>query len=431
MGRSTAAGPELEVFLLELGRALSLAGTAVSETQRRLAAVAAAGGASNARVVVLPTALIVAVGQRGPARIESIPQIDGALRLDQIHALYELVDEAQRGAVEPEDGMRRLRGIGAMRPRLGFAATVAAYGAMTLGLCLVLQPTPGDLALSALFGVAVGALVLAARRRSGLTPLVPVIAAILVSSASFEAVKRGWADPGLRTLIPPLVTFLPGGVLATATVELASGEMVAGASRLVFGAVQMLLLAFGIVAGVELVGLPSESVTGDEAANLLGWWAPWLGVVVFGCAAAAYSSAPPGTLPWLLLVLMTAWVGQLLGSELVGPEVSGFFGALAMAPLALAIGGIRGAPPSQVTFLPAFWLLVPGAIGLIGVTEVVGDPASASLEDLVTPVGAVVSIALGVLAGVLLHQAIAPVAARTVARLPRVSFRSAPPGSRR
>jgi uncharacterized membrane protein YjjP (DUF1212 family) len=432
MGRSTAAdGAALQAFLLDLGRALSLAGTAVSETQTRLTTVAAAGGAPKARVVVLPTALIVAVGRHGPASIESIPQIDGALRLDQIHALYALVDEAERGAIAPGDGMRRLRVIRAMRPRLGSAATVAAYSAMTLGLCLVLQPTPGDLVISALFGVAVGTLVLVARRRRALTPLVPVIAAILVSAASFEAVKRGVADPGLRTLIPPLVTFLPGGALATATVELASGEMVAGASRLVFGAVQLLLLAFGIVAGVELVGLPSDAVTGDEPANLLGWWAPWLGVIVFGCAAAAYSSAPPGALPWLLLVLMTAWVGQLAGSELVGPEVSGFFGALAMAPLALAIGGIRGAPPSQVTFLPAFWLLVPGAIGLIGVTEVVGDPASASLEVLVTPVGAVVSIALGVLAGVSLHRALAPVAGPPLARLLRVSSRSAPPGSRR
>ena len=103
--------------------------------------------------------------------------------------------------------------------------------------------------------------------------LVPVLSAMVVSALTFEAVKHGAADPGLRTLIAPLVTFLPGGVLTTATVELASGEMVAGASRLVFGSVQLLLLAFGIVAGVELVGLPSEAVLHDaagEPARLVG-----------------------------------------------------------------------------------------------------------------------------------------------------------------
>ena len=51
--------------MLELGRALSLAGTAVSETQDRLTTVAAASGASDARIVVLPTTLMIAFGRAG------------------------------------------------------------------------------------------------------------------------------------------------------------------------------------------------------------------------------------------------------------------------------------------------------------------------------------------------------------------------------
>ena len=78
-----------------------------------------------------------------------------------------------------------------------------------------------------------------------------------------------------------------------------------------------------------------------------------------------------------------------------------------MTPVALAIARLPGGPPSQVTFLPAFWLLVPGALGLIGVTEVIGDPATASVEDLVKPVGSIVSIALGVLGGVSVYRGLA------------------------
>jgi uncharacterized membrane protein YjjB (DUF3815 family) len=245
----------------------------------------------------------------------------------------------------------------------------------------------------------VGVFALIARGHATLTVLMPVLAAMVVSAITFEAVKQDVADPGLRALIASLVTFLPGVALTTATVELASGEMIAGSSRLVFGSIQMLLLAFGIVAGVELVGLPSESVLMDEQANLLGWWAPVLGVIVFGGAAATYFSAPRGALPWLMLVLVSAGLGQLLGAQLVGADVAGFFGALVMTPVALTVARLPGAPPSQVTFLPAFWLLVPGAIGLIGVTEVVGNPAAADFSDLVTPVGSIISIALGVLIG--------------------------------
>ena len=359
---------------------------------------------SDPRVIVLPTALIIAFGRAGVATIESIPQFAGALRLDQISALYELVDEAERGEVEPAEGLRRLERIRAMPPRHGAAVTLLGYTAMTVGLCLVLRPTPGDVAVAAVLGVVVGALVLAARGRQTLTVLMPILAATVVSALTFEAVKHELADPGLRAMIASLVMFLPGGVLTTATVELASGEMVAGASRLVFGSVQLLLLAFGIVAGVELVGLPSEVVLHAEQANLLAWWAPWLGVVVFGVAVAVYFSAPRGALPWLMLVLIAAWIGQLIGDRLVGGDVSGFFGALLMTPVALAIARLPGGPPSQVTFLPAFWLLVPGALGLIGVTEVVGDPATATIDDLLKPVGSIVSIALGVLGGVSVYR---------------------------
>ena len=128
---------------------------------------------------------------------------------------------------------------------------------------------------------------------------------------------------------------------------------------------------------------------------------------MFGVAASVYFSAPRGALRWLLVVLLAAWTGQVLGDALVGGVASGFIGALVMTPVALAVALLPAGPPSQVTFLPAFWLLVPGALGLIGVADVVGNPASASVEALVKPLGAIVSIALGVLCGVSLFRGLA------------------------
>jgi len=405
--RVDGQGGELHSFILELGRALSRAGAAVSETQERLTAIAAAYEADDARIVVLPTALLVSLGRGGWATIESIPQLSADWRLDQISALYEVVERAERGKVSPGEGLRALQRIEDLEPRTGPVLTVLAYAAMTVGLCLILQPTARDVATAAALGGLVGTLVFLARGRATLTLFVPILSAALVSILTFEAVQHGAADPGLRTLVAPLVVFLPGAMLTTATVELASGEMVAGASRIVSGTVQLLLLAFGIVAGAELAGLPSEAVSSDLEENVLGWWAPWLGVLVFGVAAGLWFSAPRGALRWLLVVLLAAWVGQVVGNALVGGDVSGFFGALVMTPVALAIARVPGGPPAQVTFLPAFWLLVPGALGLIGAAELVGDPASAEVEDLVRPLGAIISIALGVLCGVSLFRGLA------------------------
>jgi len=60
--------------------------------------------------------------------------------------------------------------------------------------------------------------------------------------------------------------------------------------------------------------------------------------------------------------------------------------------------GFKG-PPATVTFLPAFWLLVPGSLGLQSVTRMLGDRA-AGFEGLVGVVFAMASIALGTLVGV-------------------------------
>jgi uncharacterized membrane protein YjjP (DUF1212 family) len=389
---------QLPAFLLEVGRALSLAGTSVSETQERLLRIAAANGARAARIIVLPTALFIALGPADSATIESVPQLSGALRLDQISVLYELVRNAERGELDPATGLAAVRAIRTMKPRHGRVVAVAGHTLMTVGLCLILQPTLVDVAIAGCLGAIVGTLVVLARGHHTIGLLVPVISAMVVSALTFAAVRHGLADPGLRTLIAPLVTFLPGGALTTATVELASGEMVAGASRLVFGAVQLLLLAFGIVAGADIAGVPRADALSDTQPNLLGSWTSWLGVVGFGTAVALYFSAPRRALRWLLPVLFVAWIGQLAGDWLAGPAVSGFVGALAMTPVALAFGRRPGGPPAQVTFLPAFWLLVPGAVGLIGVTEAVGNPA-AGAQDLLQPLASIVAIALGVLCG--------------------------------
>jgi hypothetical protein len=41
----------------------------------------------------------------------------------------------------------------------------------------------------------------------------------------------------------------------------------------------------------------------DSPTNQLGWWAPWVGVLLVGIGNYLYFSAPGGSLGWLLLVL--------------------------------------------------------------------------------------------------------------------------------
>jgi uncharacterized membrane protein YjjB (DUF3815 family) len=120
-------------------------------------------------------------------------------------------------------------------------------------------------------------------------------------------------------------------------------------------------------------------------------------VLIFGIGMAVNSSAPIRTIPWLLLTLYAAFAGQFLGGLLAGGMFSAFAGGLVVVPMAYLVQR-WGGPPAQVTFLPAFWLLVPGALGLAGVSGLVAlGPGNTG--DLLTAFLSVIAVALGVLVG--------------------------------
>jgi uncharacterized membrane protein YjjB (DUF3815 family) len=84
--------------------------------------------------------------------------------------------------------------------------------------------------------------------------------------------------------------------------------------------------------------------------------------------------------------------------------VSGFVGATVMTLVAYLLARIPSTMPVYAMFLPGFWLLVPGAIGLIGLTTLVAAPEAASSGDIFAVVGSIAAVALGVLCGVELHR---------------------------
>ena len=391
---------ELQAFVMQLGAALNATGEPVYSVQERLGNVAWAYGAHDARISAFPTYLMVTMGRGEPATLE-LTSITSSPRLDQIAALDRLLHEAELGAVRPADGLRRLDEIREMGPRFGQWQSIVGYSVFALGLCLILHPAPRDVAAAAVLGALVGVLRTYGKGQSPVQILMPLIAAFAVSALCALAVKHDITDPGLRAMVASLVVFLPGTTLTTAVLELAAGQMVSGASRLVSGVMQLALLAFGIVAGIGAVGVPSSVMFADPS-ELLGDWVPWLGVLVFAVGVVAANSAPVRSFPSLLVVLYAAWCGQVLGNAIFGGYVSAFVGALVMTPVAYWASRLPSAMPQHASFLPGFWLLVPGALGLIGFAQLAGDANAAGTEDIVATVVSIFAVAVGVLCGTLL-----------------------------
>ncbi|MEV0587046.1 threonine/serine exporter family protein [Nonomuraea sp. NPDC050310] len=397
-GASTQAdwNRRLAGFLCELGDALLRAGEQTSAVEGTLSDVAARYGVRCACFVV-PTGLFVRVGEGDAGVMDFRPVAGDQLRLDQVQELYGLVTRLRGRTMPIERARAELREIHRMPRRISPAGSVLGYAILTVGLGLLQHPTSKAVLGWALLGLGVGVLRLLGARFPVLATAMPVVAATAVT---FVALR--WAEPLLHMspgelLIPPLIAFLPGSLLTMGTIELAHGATLSGMARLAGGVNVLLLLAFGILAGITLAdrtGLPP----GIAADGALGGWAPWAGVVLLGAGFQIFYSARARVLPWVLVCLLAERLAQLAGTGWAGPMV-GAFAAGAVIPLLAALVERRTDTPAQVLFLPSFWMLVPGSVGLTGVSELVSGQGASGLDDLVQTLLTMVAITLGIMVG--------------------------------
>jgi len=108
----------------------------------------------------------------------------------------------------------------------------------------------------------------------------------------------------------------------------------------------------------------------------------------------------------------------VIGNHVIGGYASGFVGALVMTPVAAFAARLPSGMPSYASFLPGFWLLVPGAMSLIGLTEVAGDITATGSGDFLAALGSILAVALGVLCGTQLLEWLVA-GARGARRVPR------------
>jgi uncharacterized membrane protein YjjP (DUF1212 family) len=91
-------------FMSEIGAAMNGAGDATTFIRRSLQRIGQAYGLRNLGVFVVPTLLLLRYGDDRSTFVDLSSQIPADLRLDQVAAVYELVEEAEAGRVRPPLG---------------------------------------------------------------------------------------------------------------------------------------------------------------------------------------------------------------------------------------------------------------------------------------------------------------------------------------
>ena len=380
--------------LATLGTEMVSAGLTVTDVELELRRLAARLGHRQLQVCATPTDITLSLAPGEPATIQ---RMAGPLRLDQSLVVREVRHSLLDGSIAVPEGLERIRRVRSLPLRYGRRGIYLGNMMVAAGICLIMQPGGVNVALAALCSLLVSFLIRVSARQALLSALLPSVAACCVSLAVLGAWHAGVLDGPLRTLICPIAVLLPGALLSTGIAELATGSMISGTSRFLYGIVQLLLFALGVVAAAMVLQVPTSALTNtrvDELSPL----APAVGLALIAVGIMLSEGVPLRLFGWTAAVLVCTFAAQRWGQAHTDSLPLGAFGGATVASfLSTGIEATRRNVPRLVMFLPSFWLLVPGTLGLMGITTVGAGTGTA--EPVIGVLTLVTSIALGLLVG--------------------------------
>jgi len=395
---NTISSDGLIDFLTELGKALTASGISVVDITSILERIAFAYG-EDAEILIFPTMILIKIGDHESAPLNAANQKPGLLPLNQVSEIYDLVYKAEIAQISPKEAKKALRKILAEKHCFGPVGILVGYILFSMGIGMLLQPTPEQLIVSGGLGAIIGIILILSRGRNRFLLLLPVIAAFIVSSIFLWSLKTGLIAGSVTMLLPALAYFLPGATLTTGMFELAYGEIISGSSRVIYGTAILLLILFGVLIGIQVTGFQEPEFFITNTTNSLGWWAPYLGVLMFTIGMYLFMSIKNKDLPWVLLIVYVAFFGQTIGNHLLGGFFGAFLGSLLMAISGTVVERQEHRTPSFISIMPAFWILVPGSLSFLSLATLVNQNYITALNYSVVVAMTIVAISLGLLIG--------------------------------
>ncbi|GGK97764.1 uncharacterized membrane protein YjjP (DUF1212 family) [Curtobacterium luteum] len=396
------------MLLGTLGALLLDAGSSVTDVRSALEkARDAAGIGPELAVGVLPALVIVSETATGAATIVNAEGVELSAR--QSARANRIVLGLESGSIGLAEIPARVRAIRASTRLPAPLPWILGNALTSAGLAVVFRCPWWAVLLALGVGALVGVIGLVLRRFREALAIVPFLAAFVSTAiVGLVAAGTGFDHVPLFAVCAPVAVFVPGALITNALLELTAADIVTGSSRLMQGIIMLGFMAAGIAAGSALTGLhvdPSSAALVGEVAGVGtdrgGWeavppyWVSWV-AVVFLAVGLGLVFQSGWRLTLVSVVVMTSAYGLLTGITPIGGSVVATGATAALLFVATRVlERIVPVIPANVSFFPAFLLLVPGTVGLVAVATF--DPVA-----LATPLATFVSLCVGTKIGGLL-----------------------------
>ena len=363
-------------FVLALGRALHSAGETANRLEDLLEQVSRRVGL-EAQFFITPTSIFAAFGPEAQQRTHLIRTVPSAPDLGQLARLDIVVVRVLRGELEPGTGLAEIRLLQAS-PAPSGALRVLGYALASACAARVLGGGLREVLVSGGIGLIVGLLSRLAEQREGVRGLFEALASF---AGAFLVGVVAHLIGGLSLLIAALaslIVLVPGMSLTNAVAELTTRHLSSGTARLMSAFMVFIAMGFGAALAAQLV-LVVFGTPPNAAVVPLPVWTEWLAIVAASVAFGLLLRASPQDFGWILLACLIGFTAARFSSQLLGPELGMFMGALAVG-IASSLLARWADQPVAITEVPGTLILVPGSIGFRSISALLEKEIVSGVE---------------------------------------------------
>ena len=389
-------------FLSALARALARYGENADSIERDLDGCAVRLGLQS-QFFATPTTVMASFGSDAQPRTIMLRIREGRIDLEALDRVNEVRKGVMAGETTAAQALAELNLITALPARFAWYVRVLASGLGAGSFAIFLGGGWPAFAAAVPVGLVVGALVVVARRYNRLQRVAELLGALAaaITTLAVGHVLRHFSLPSVA--LAGTILLLPGLAITTGVAELAARQLTSGTARLAGATVTLVNLGVGSFLGFAIVQrlhwVPHTGVirTTHHAALLLL-------VAVFATSLALLVSNNARVRDWPLTLgaVVIALLGARFGAWLVGASLGVVVAALLLGVCSNGYARLWRRP-AALMLMPGLAVLVPGALGVRGVSDFLRT-AAGGVNVLVS----VVIIAAGLVVGLLVADATLP-----------------------
>jgi uncharacterized membrane protein YjjP (DUF1212 family) len=390
---------ERRAFLLALAKALHASGTATHRLEGALEDAAGRLGVV-AQYFATPTSIFASFGSGDSQQTFMVRTVPQPTNLGRWVQVTEVARAVLGGSLDPSNGAERLNGL-LTPPAPTPVTTAVGYMLASAAGARFLGGGGRECLMAAVAGLAIGVLSVVAQRLPNIGRVFELAAATL---GSFGVAALGVALGGFSvptTTLAGMIVLVPGLTLTTAIAELAYGHLTAGTTRMAGAFMTFISMGFGVALGGKIATALFGAIptTGPGAAPP---WTNWLALIASAFAFSILLRADRRDLAWIVVAGAVAFVATRLGSELLGPAIGVFVGALAIG-LGSNLFNRISLRPAAVTLVPGLLTLVPGSTGFRSIAALLDNQVVAGIDTAFTMMLTAVSLVAGLLAAAAIY----------------------------